>query len=333
MKASLKQGALGIVFTVSFYGIPFNCCAMEGSAVVAEESLFDAGSCASYSGYYKEIEKKKEATQVFLKEAESFLAAMGQERSSEAMGELLEQGADVNVYCGDSRRTILHRAAEQGDTEFVFWLLENNANPAIGDYSGETPAALAWKKGFFNIVLSIVMKQDNVQEQHGRLIGCNTGFDYTLFYLITHRKNPDDLRIFFTRGGIPFINVGLPNYCITPLMLACQIGNVSAVEILVKYGASCLVSGVLAQLAPLSVAAKFGREGIIEFLLKCFPILKKDEGQGGVTPLRVALDAQRFNIADLMLSLGVAFDFSSQCYCADVADARYLLEKYTSAMR
>ncbi|MFO7870498.1 MAG: ankyrin repeat domain-containing protein [Kiritimatiellia bacterium] len=62
----------------------------------------------------------------------------------ELAGELLKEGADVNIL-SQSGVTPLHRAAQYGNTETVRFLIDNGADPSIAPPGIGTPADIAEK--------------------------------------------------------------------------------------------------------------------------------------------------------------------------------------------
>jgi len=80
---------------------------------------------------------------------------------------LVEHGADVNSEGKFARRTILHCAAAQNDTEFVKQLVEQKqAKIRVKDNEGQTP--MDYAKQINNIELA-----DYLEQHAGRSGDCN----------------------------------------------------------------------------------------------------------------------------------------------------------------
>jgi ankyrin repeat protein len=90
-------------------------------------------------------------------------------RSPEIAAALIEAHADVNAVAGDSRQTLLHGAAADGNTDIVKLLLNAKANVNARDVSGETPLHSAVRSGKDDIVaLLLDAKADpNARNNYG----------------------------------------------------------------------------------------------------------------------------------------------------------------------
>ena len=64
---------------------------------------------------------------------------------------LLDQGADINLQCGESG-TALGAAASRGELELVTMLLGRGANPDLTNDLGQKPRDLAEREGHHEVV-------------------------------------------------------------------------------------------------------------------------------------------------------------------------------------
>jgi len=139
---------------------------------------------------------------------------------------LIERGADVNRKNGDKMSSLLG-ACLSGHLDVARVLIKNNAKIEDVTENGETTLMFAVEKGNYQIVKFLVEEGGDVNKKdcYGKT---------ALMRAVVKEKSGEIVRYLLEHG----VDVDEQNDDgLTALMLACGVGNVEAVELLVDYGA------------------------------------------------------------------------------------------------
>ncbi|KAI9362545.1 ankyrin repeat-containing domain protein [Zopfochytrium polystomum] len=207
-----------------------------------------------------------------------------------AVAELLHRNGHTLEATADSNCTLLHFAAERGNTEAIEWILQR---PSLIDIDAKddddmTPLHCACKNGHADAARVLI---DNGAEinatSDGRLTPLLHAAGNAHFATTKKKKKkkkeitmalPQETILFLAarEGRFPMMR-WLYEYVnaerelehddlLSPLMAACQAGNADAVEFLLDKGAKSVVGD-----NPLEEAAMYGHVGIVELILSREP--------------------------------------------------------------
>ncbi|XP_013382515.1 ankyrin-1-like [Lingula anatina] len=168
---------------------------------------------------------------------------------------------------GAYRHTPLHKAAEQGATEFVQLLLQHRADPNIQDGSarGHTPLLLAAEQGATQCVQLLLQHgaDPNIQDE----LGC------TPLLLAAEQGNTQCVQLLLQHGADPNIQCeGKSIFLLsargrTPLHLAAQRGATQCVQLLLQHKANPNKQDAIGR-TPLHLAAEHGATQCTQLLLQ-----------------------------------------------------------------
>ena len=215
-------------------------------------------------------------------------------RQTELVKELLRRGADINKK-GESGRSALAFASQEGYTDIVNILLHNDASIENRDNDGRTSLMLAAVNGQTDVARALV----------------SAGADVN-----TQRNDGDSaLGIASRQGHINVVNILLnrgaqiesrDNLGRTPLYFAAGNGRADVVHALVSAGAEVntqRADGVSA----LSFAVRENETDVVEILLKYGADTNRRDN-GGYTPLYIAARDGRTKVIDQLLDRGADVD-------------------------
>jgi len=107
------------------------------------------------------------------------------------------------------------------------------------------------------------------------------------------------------------VNFVVPDLGITPLHIACKEGHVRMVAFLLKRGANPRAIDAMHR-TPLHWAALGVSTTIVRRLLKAAPSVLDDQDASGYTPLMIASEYSRVEIAKVLLQAGAHFDVKNK---------------------
>lgn len=159
------------------------------------------------------------------------LLLASQDSHLEVVKLLLATGqVDVNQVRSASGATSLYMAAQSGDYEVTQALLTSkNINTNVARVTdGATPLIVATVQGFTRIAESLLQSGAN---PNIRMLG-----GFTALHAACFRGLCALVELFVTKGNAD-VDMPLPDTGITPLMIACRVGNLQIVEYFIKVGA------------------------------------------------------------------------------------------------
>lgn len=166
---------------------------------------------------------------------------------------LLNAGATIDATTRQGK-TALTTAVEQGHYESTHLLLQRNASPAILDASGQSLLSLGVHK-HPRVVQLLIQHKASVNMHGSGLLQTAAGYGYpeSIRYLIEAKANPND------------IGEGRRRY---PLMVAVDMGNSEAAEILLNNGADVELGEIRERnISPLFSAFHSRNKRVIKVLL------------------------------------------------------------------
>ncbi|XP_061163414.1 NF-kappa-B inhibitor alpha-like [Saccostrea echinata] len=176
----------------------------------------------------------------------------------------------LDIYNDKLRQTPLHLAVLMKQVEIVRLLLDNGANPEMFDHNGDTALHIACRSGNVTMVKEILKHRESRTVQ----------------------------------------NLDVRNYeGYTCLHVAVVGGFTKIVDILLKSGADVNVGDGKSGATALHLAAKGNKIDIVSSLLEQPKIAIDNKMYNGVTPLMVAVERQRSDISDLLVSHNADIDF------------------------
>jgi ankyrin repeat protein len=161
-------------------------------------------------------------------QSRSPVASAAERGDSEAVKQLLKDGADVNASMGDGM-TALHWAAERGDVQLTNILLYAGANVAavtrVGQY---TPLHVAARTGNASVVKALLAG-------HAVVDARTVPSGATALHLAAAAGNVDAVSALLDKGAD--VNAREPEWDQTPLIFAASAGRTEAVKVLLARGA------------------------------------------------------------------------------------------------
>ena len=244
---------------------------------------------------------------------------------------LLEHQADPNFQALNGWNP-LHVACKKNRVEISYLLLEYGADPLSRTSSGLTPVHLAAYAGSLEILKTFFSLDENLKEIMKAVNERNEGVIHmtvrsgnleVLTYLLEMNINVDS----GTSNPICSQNIA------SPLQVACRLGNLKAVEILLSYGADTnrqLNDGSTFS-APLQIAIRSGHLNIVKLLVdadnidleitdKFAPAKAGNPVYQCFSPLLLATSVGQLTIVKMLLNEGASPDpLASQCSILHVA--------------
>lgn len=149
-----------------------------------------------------------------------------QKNNLEIMDILLENGADIDMQNPFGIRP-LHYAVAHHQNDMVTYLLNHQANPNGGDFSGVTPLMLAILKKNI-IAVDMLLEQDNLdinqQSNHSR----------TALHYAIEQNDIRTVQSLIAKKA----DINTSSDTISPLMLAARYGNTEIIQTLIDAGAN-----------------------------------------------------------------------------------------------
>lgn len=181
---------------------------------------------------------------------------------------LLDQGLSPNLTEHSTGYTPLHMAALRGQNRVVTLLLNRGADPDSRDLTyGNTPLFWAGAYGHLDTVRILV--------ESGADPAVTNRTGYGLLH-VAARDGHHSLLLYYTALGLP-LDRAHPANGITPLMVACMVGNYPGMRILLTNGADPFLTNDQGQSA-LSYAMKLRRKSLYNFItnyINTLPLQKR----------------------------------------------------------
>lgn len=199
---------------------------------------------------------------------------------------LHKRGADINST-DKNGNTPLHLAAANGHYYAVNRLLRFKANPDLTNAHDETPLELAVQRGRHDIVRLLVEAGTGIDAFTTIGLGNIEALENVL------AKNPDAVNV-VKRGR-------------TPLHVACELGNIDAVKLLIKAGAQVNPERENDSVrTPLHEAIKYNQVEAVDLLLKndADPNATFDDGSTIAPPIYFAVIAGQLETVKALLERG-----------------------------
>ena len=243
------------------------------------------------------------------------------------------QGNDLEAGQGTQRGTPLFAAAYSGHSSIVELLLQAGANVNAQGINGYTPLHLAAENGWAAMARTLIAAGANVNSaadlglsplhcagQSGKLevarmlieagadIDSTAKNDATVLHWATRSQTlePGLIPYLLAAGAERHLNAN-EKTCfmplMTPLMMACAVGNKTAVEHLLKAGADTEAKPSWGSTA-LHVASVHGRAEIIELLIAAGADTEATTDMG-CTPIEVAIHSGHGKVAALIHAAAV----------------------------
>lgn len=251
-------------------------------------------------------------------------------KGSASLLKLLLKAPMIEVNATDNKNwTPLHHAVMENDYQLVKALLLHNANPNAKSNKDETPLHLATKLKSNKIIVELL--------EYGAIVNVKTCFGSTPIFLAVVSSNEYALRKFLEYGGEPFLspylrgnhllhsallygnirifslilkeakNLEVKNANgLTPLQKAVQLENEEKVKLLLEHGANPNVIFKNGKKSLFFQSIEIGNIKITKLLLESKA--KNDiniPNGNGVTPLKKAIQLNRLDYVDLLVSYNV----------------------------
>eukprot|EP00397_Hematodinium_sp_SG-2012_P011328 GEMP01011465.1.p1 GENE.GEMP01011465.1~~GEMP01011465.1.p1 ORF type:complete len:931 (-),score=203.91 GEMP01011465.1:253-3045(-) len=175
-------------------------------------------------------------------------------------------------------RTALHYAVNQGNVQMLCFLLRHNADTRLPDNSGVTPRQAASGSPHLLALMEIdfyaLVKSDKLRAIKSHILaGTHSRADgNSLLFAACERASDDDEvygLITFLTDELPDVDVNNVNANgITPLIYACQLDNLVAVDALLRCGASINGDVTRGTQNALGVAKERGSANVAKYLQK-----------------------------------------------------------------
>ena len=208
----------------------------------------------------------------------------------ETLNLLVAEGADINLFTRNHRRSVLHLAAQSESENTVKILLDAGANIEATDEYGITALHLAARSDSKETVLILL--------DRGAKVDATDYSDFTALHAATESARVDIMKTLVARGatvdhGDQFMN--------TPLCLASKMGIAEATEVLLKSGADPLWTDYEGN-TPLHIAAYNGENDVIKTLVEVGKVDVNLRSSDGVPPISCAY--WRNETVEYLLDLG-----------------------------
>lgn len=195
------------------------------------------------------------------------------------------EGFYINV-CDGSGGTALHLAVRLGFKKAIRWLCEHGIDVFIKNRDNQDALNLAESLCHYDALYLITWHASGAE------------FNLQLFKAIFESRV--DLLPEKKENWDALVNLVIPWSGVTPIMLACQMGNVCMVQALVEHGARFDVMEML------RLSARFNRYSVVAFLLKYLSVVRyhpsclSDTQTHPETPLFIALKNHSDAVAQLL---------------------------------
>lgn len=193
---------------------------------------------------------------------------------------LLKLGAEINQLETGTQNTLLHKLAIQGNPEPVGWLLDQGLNIESQNAEGNTPLLLSVLHGHVALTKYLLQSKADIEVLNEQ--------QKNPLYLVVERKDSKEseelIELLLNEGANPMVCCGAEK--LTPLHIAAKLGNIAAVERLLK--TKVLVDALsVSGDTPLHLAATAGQGEVIPLLLEA-GASHKAKNTHRKTPMEVA---------------------------------------------
>lgn len=199
-------------------------------------------------------------------------------------------------------------ACYYGKMRLVKELIKANTDVNLINNEDDTPLIAACKGGHINVVKELVEAGANVNQAK-----------YDCYWSHPREMDPDESKV--------HCKIKKRFECETPILVACENGNVELIQLLINEGADVNVSKHLAG-TPLINACEVGDICVVELLLQNGANVSLIDVDGK-TPLRIARVKRHFDIIKILIEKGCGNGdktLSSACYEGDLNAVKTLIK-------
>ncbi|KAL3120895.1 hypothetical protein niasHT_004526 [Heterodera trifolii] len=208
---------------------------------------------------------------------------------------MLDKGINVNKQM-HNRTTPLHLACKHGHLEIVKLLVEEGkADIESADDNRHTPLMIALCGHQLEIAYYLVEKGAKV-DQSADFIG-NTPFLYAIYM--------KSLSLCKLMVKVANVNLRMADHGFTPLQLACEVGHLGIVKLLVEEGKADIESADSYGKTALMVACSFQKCDIVRYLIGKRAKVDRTDAKG-ISPLHLECIDGHLEIVKLLVEVGKA---------------------------
>ncbi|KAK7080291.1 hypothetical protein SK128_003272 [Halocaridina rubra] len=216
----------------------------------------------------------------------------------------------------------LHRAAEEGDIEYIKASIESGINIEAPDHDNNTPLHIAAANGH-KAVLSLLLAQGASWEATNNL-------GWTPLMQAARHGHVDIVSLLISAGAPVDVSNRLG---MTALMLASVSGHMGTIRALIDAGATYdpEISMFSSQITPLMIAAQHGNDAVVRLYLDKGVSANKSIPKIGISPLMFSASGGNTSTAQVLLDRGAdpnatsayditALDVAVSCNRPDIAN-------------
>lgn len=239
---------------------------------------------------------------------------------------MLEQFPELANLQRNDHSSPLHAACSNGNYEVVDFLISKGANQEATNLKGQTGLHLAAGYGHIKAVECLITNKvnRNAQDLEGRTAlfwACLRNHYGAAEALIKHEveinvgniRGRTPLHVVCELGNLEIATLlsthvktnieALDNNADRPLDMACMMGHLALVKLLLKKGAS--IEALQAQsTAPLARACQYGHLDMVKYLIQQGANAKAQEKKYGYAPIHDACAKGRVHVVEYLISLG-----------------------------
>ncbi|XP_029657321.1 putative ankyrin repeat protein RF_0381 isoform X2 [Octopus sinensis] len=208
---------------------------------------------------------------------------------------LTESGADLNIGDKD-KRTALHYAVDNRQTEAVAFLVSRRANVNEQNSQGDTPLHRAvWNKD--EDVVKVLL---NIKGNNNLQVNKKNKDSKTPLHLASQNGQTKIVKLLLEHNGTDICAV--TNSGDTPLHLASFLGHIDIVKLLLQQKGTGICAVTQSGCTPLHHACRYGHTDTATLLLQQNGIDANKVDKAGDTPLHLAVQKQHHNVVAAMLA-------------------------------
>ncbi|CAI9744105.1 ankyrin repeat RF_0381 isoform X4 [Octopus vulgaris] len=208
---------------------------------------------------------------------------------------LTESGADLNIGDKD-KRTALHYAVDNRQTEAVASLVSRRANVNEQNSQGDTPLHRAvWNKD--EDVVKVLL---NIKGNNNLQVNKKNKDSKTPLHLASQNGQTKIVKLLLEHNGTDICAV--TNSGDTPLHLASFLGHIDIVKLLLQQKGTGICAVTQSGCTPLHHACRYGHTDTATLLLQQNGIDANKADNNGDTPLHLAVQKQHHNVVAAMLA-------------------------------